>query len=65
LTIKIKRRVIMEKLVRFFKEEDGIVAIEYALIATGIALAIVIVVWAVGDKIEEKFQDIVTALDHT
>jgi pilus assembly protein Flp/PilA len=55
----------MEKLVRFFKEEDGIVAIEYALIATGIALAIVIVVWAVGDKIEEKFQDIVTALDHT
>ncbi len=31
----------MKKLIAFFKEEDGVTAIEYGLIAAGIGVAIV------------------------
>ena len=38
----------MEKIKKFLKAEDGVTAIEYGLIASGIALAIVTVVFIIG-----------------
>jgi pilus assembly protein Flp/PilA len=52
----------MKALKRFFKEEKGLVAIEYGVIAVGIALAILIVVGLVGDQLEAMFQLVIQAL---
>ena len=52
----------MKKLMRFLKEESGLVAIEYALIAVGIAIAIVVVVGLVGDQLVVVFNQILAAI---
>ena len=46
----------------FCKSKSGATAIEYSLIAAGISLAIITVVGAVGTKISDKLQLVVTAL---
>jgi len=45
----------MEKLIRFFKDEEGVTAIEYGLIAALIAVAIIVAVDQVGDKLNTTF----------
>ena len=45
----------MEKLKKFFKEEDGVTAIEYGLIAALIAVAIIVAVTAVGTGLNNTF----------
>ncbi|RTL53604.1 MAG: Flp family type IVb pilin [Bradyrhizobiaceae bacterium] len=53
----------MTKLVsRFVKDESGATAIEYALIAAGIALAIIAAVNTLGTTLNTKFGDINTSL---
>ncbi|MEN6433390.1 MAG: Flp family type IVb pilin [Smithella sp.] len=52
----------MKAIKRFLKGEEGVTAIEYALIAAGIAIAIVIVVFAVGQKISSAFQCVADCL---
>ena len=42
-------------ILRFLKEESGATAIEYCLIASGIALAIVTVVQGIGPQLSTKF----------
>lgn len=49
-------------LARFAKDESGATAIEYALIAAGIAVAIVTAVNSVGSAITSKFDTIKTKL---
>lgn len=49
-------------LARFAKDESGATAIEYALIAAGIAVAIIATVNSVGQAIVTKFNEIKTAL---
>ena len=46
----------------FFIEEDGATAIEYALIAAGIGVAIVAAVGLVGTELNTLFGTIVTKL---
>ena len=48
----------MEKLKKFFKEEDGVTAIEYGLIAALIAVGIIFAVTTVGDKLENTFNTV-------
>ncbi len=48
---------------QFLRDEDGATAIEYGLIAAGIAIAIVIIVFAVGDSLANLFATIQTWLD--
>ena len=48
----------MEKLMRFFKDEEGVTAIEYSLIAALIAIVIVVVVTAVGGSVNDVFENI-------
>ena len=48
---------------RFVKDESGATAIEYGLIATLIALAIVVGATAVGTSLSNKFNTISTKLN--
>ncbi len=52
----------MKKLLRFLRDEDGVTAIEYGLIAAGIGIAIVATVGLVGDQLVTLFTAVVTAL---
>ena len=47
---------------RFVKDESGATAIEYGLIAAGIAIAIITAVQGVGGKLSTNFGDISTSL---
>jgi pilus assembly protein Flp/PilA len=47
---------------RFVKNESGATAIEYGLIAAGIALAIIAAVNGLGTNLETKFTSINTSL---
>ena len=46
----------------FFKNESGATAIEYGLIAAGIAIAIITAVQGVGSKLSTNFDSISTSL---
>jgi pilus assembly protein Flp/PilA len=46
----------------FAREESGTTAIEYALIATGISVAIVVIVNTLGTTTNGMYQSVVTAL---
>jgi pilus assembly protein Flp/PilA len=48
----------MKRLLKFVKDEEGLVAIEYALIATLVALAIVLSVTLVGTNLTSTFNKI-------
>jgi pilus assembly protein Flp/PilA len=52
----------MTILQRFLHDESGATAIEYGLIAAGIAVAIIAVVGAVGTGINTTFTNIATGL---
>ena len=47
---------------RFLKDEAGATAIEYGLIAAGIAVAIITVVQGLGDKLTSTFESVKGAL---
>ncbi|MET4389400.1 pilus assembly protein Flp/PilA [Bradyrhizobium sp. F1.4.3] len=47
---------------RFAKDESGATAIEYGLIAAGIALAIITVVNSLGTTLNDKFGSISSSL---
>jgi pilus assembly protein Flp/PilA len=47
---------------RFIREEEGVTAIEYALIAALIAVVIIAAVRAVGTDVNSTFQSVADAL---
>ena len=47
---------------KFLKDESGATAIEYGLIAAGIALAIIAIVNGLGTNLNEKFTSINSSL---
>jgi pilus assembly protein Flp/PilA len=49
------RKYPMKKFIRFLKEENGATAIEYALIASLIAMAIIVTATALGAKLGSTF----------
>ncbi len=53
----------MKKLMRFLKDEDGVTAIEYGLIAALIAVVIIAAVSAVGISLTGIFNTVSTKLD--
>jgi len=48
---------------KFLQDESGATAIEYALIAAGIALVIITAVNGIGSKLSTKFNAINTSLN--
>jgi pilus assembly protein Flp/PilA len=53
----------MFKIARFLSDESGATAIEYGLIAAGIAVAIIAVVQGLGTKLNSTFTSVTTALN--
>lgn len=53
----------MSMIKRFAKDESGATAIEYGLIAVGIAIAIIVAVQSVGTSLTDAFEDVKTELD--
>ena len=49
-------------LLRFLRDKSGATAIEYCLIASGIALAIVVTVQGIGPQLNTKFTAVNTSL---
>jgi pilus assembly protein Flp/PilA len=47
---------------RFLRDESGATAIEYGLIAAGIAVAIIVAVQTLGTALETTFGSVTTAL---
>jgi pilus assembly protein Flp/PilA len=52
----------MHKLVRFLKDNSGATAIEYGLIAAGIAVAIIVAVQTTGTNLQGTFNSVANAL---
>lgn len=50
---------------RFVKDESGVTAIEYGLIAALIAVVIIAAVTTLGTSLSTKFNDIATNIDNT
>ena len=51
-----------QHIMKFLSDESGATAIEYGLIAAGIALAIITVVNGLGSSLNDKFSSISTSL---
>ncbi len=52
----------MEKLLRFFKEEEGTELVEWAVMVALLVTGVILVVTALGGRVSTLFQDLVTAL---
>jgi pilus assembly protein Flp/PilA len=52
----------MRLIIKFLKDESAATAIEYGLIATGIAVAIIPVLTGLGTKLRTTFTSVSTAL---
>jgi pilus assembly protein Flp/PilA len=53
----------MRLIIRFLRDESAATAIEYGLIATGIAVAIIPVITGVGTKLKSTFSAVSSALN--
>ena len=45
----------MEKLIRFFKDEEGATMVEYALLVALIAVVVVVALGPLGERIRDMF----------
>ena len=52
----------MKKLLKYLKDEEGLVAIEYAIIATFVALVIVVGTTALGTSLNAMFNGIAATI---
>ena len=52
----------MKKLMNLIKDEEGVTAIEYGLIAALIAVVIIGAVTVVGTNLSDKFNEVATAV---
>jgi pilus assembly protein Flp/PilA len=52
----------MRLIIRFLKDENAATAIEYGLLASGIALAIITVTQGLGTKLKTTFSTVSSAL---
>ncbi len=52
----------LKNLMRLLKDDEGATAVEYALIVAGIAVAIVVAVYAIGTNASAKFQKVADTL---
>lgn len=52
----------MRLIAKFWSDESGATAIEYGLIATGIAVAVIPVITGLGTKLKTTFSTISTAI---
>jgi pilus assembly protein Flp/PilA len=53
----------MEKLINFFKDEEGASMVEYGLLIAFIAIVAVAALGLLGTSVKEVFEDVTTELD--
>ncbi|HEX7790142.1 MAG TPA: Flp family type IVb pilin [Afipia sp.] len=53
----------MKKVIDFFRDENGATSIEYALIAAGISIGILVAVNGLGTAMNVKFTSVKSAMD--
>ncbi len=53
----------MERIKRFFRDEEGATAVEYGIMVAAIAAVIIAVVIEVGNKTNEAFEKVNSNLD--
>ena len=58
-------KVVKASLARFRKDEEGVTAIEYGLIAGAIAVAIIAVLLILGDDLNNMFTSVSDALQQS
>jgi pilus assembly protein Flp/PilA len=63
--IIVMRRVSMNMIKRFFKDESGATMVEYAILVALIAIAVIATVMLVAGALNEKFIEICTKLGGT
>lgn len=52
-----------QKLVQFWNDEEGVTALEYAIVAAVLVVAVGTAMWALADQLEAFFDGIGAALD--
>ena len=55
----------MKKLMRFFKDEDGVTAVEYGIMVALVAMAIVVTVTSMGGSLNTLFTKVDAQLAKT
>jgi len=55
----------MDKLIKFFKDEEGATAVEYAIMVALIAIVIIAMVILVGQRANNAFSAVQSGLDLT
>ena len=53
----------MNKLMRFFKEEDGVTAVEYGIMVALVAGAIILAVTSLGTNLSNTFSNMATKVN--
>lgn len=54
----------MNRIARFWREEDGATAVEYSLMVALIAVVIIVAVRALGTSVSVKFEEVADAIDN-
>jgi pilus assembly protein Flp/PilA len=57
-----KKHAILIPILRFMRNEDGATAIEYAMIASGIAVAIATTIVTLGSSVNGLYSSVATAM---
>jgi Flp pilus assembly pilin Flp len=60
--LSFKSKQMIRQLFRLVTNEHGATAIEYAIIAAGVGMAVSTVVWGVGSTLKAIFYDAIAAL---
>ena len=53
----------MNEVMTFLKDEEGATAVEYGIMVAAIAVAILVIVFALGDRIANLFTDVDEAIE--
>ncbi len=59
---KLQRQAIVPSVVRFLRDESGATAIEYAIIASGVAVAIASTIVSLGSSVKGLFTSVSSAM---
>jgi pilus assembly protein Flp/PilA len=60
--LKLQRQAIVPSVVRFLRDESGATAIEYAIIASGVAVAIASTIVSLGSSVKGLFTSVSSAM---
>lgn len=53
----------LKKLVRLLRDEEAPTAVEYGLLVAGIAVVIIVAVWALGHSVSSKFDTVAKTIN--